>query len=71
MGFFGNGDPEELLLFMQNFKKTLDTSGTLAANEKLYSLRILICVEALRQFDTFCAKVVITTKKHLNQYIWV
>ena len=34
MTLFDNGDPEEFLLVVRNFKMTLEASGTLTSNKK-------------------------------------
>ena len=38
MTFFESGDPEDLLLFLQNFNMMFDASGTLTPNTKLQYL---------------------------------
>ena len=68
MALFDNGYPEEFLLFMRNFKMTLEASGTLAASANLQYLRTILCGEALRQFDNLCVQVGSTTTTHL---IWI
>ena len=35
IAFFDNGDPEDLLLFVHNFNKTIETSGTLGSGAKI------------------------------------
>ena len=42
MDFFDNGYPEEFILFQQNRKIILDTSGTLSAGEKFNIYEIFI-----------------------------
>ena len=69
MALFDNGYPEELLLFVQNFKMTIDASGTLIANAKLHYLCTQLHVEALHQSYTLCDQVGSTNMSHLNQFI--
>ena len=42
MAFFDNGEPEDLLLFMQNFKIMLNASGTLVYNKNIQYIRTII-----------------------------
>ena len=63
---FDNKKKEELLLFMRNFKMMLYASGTLAENANIQYLRTVLFGEALRQFETLCAKFVSTTMENLN-----
>ena len=35
MALFDNGEPEEFLLFIRNFKMTLEASGTLKSDAKI------------------------------------
>ena len=42
MALFENGDPEELLLFAQNFNRTLAESGTLTTGAKIQHLCTLV-----------------------------
>ena len=39
---FDNGDPEEFLLFIRNFKITLEASGTLKYGANIQYLRTLV-----------------------------
>ena len=57
------------MLFVQNFKIMLSSSGTLAANANMQYLSILLCGEVLFQFDNLFAQVVIMTIAHLNRVI--
>ena len=70
MAFFDISEPEEFLLFAQNIKITLKVLGTISANTKLRYICTLLCVEAIFQFDTFCAHMGSTTTTHLNQIIF-
>ena len=69
MKLFDNINPEEFLLIVQNFKMTIEVSGTLIANSNIQYLRDIFCGEEPRQFDTSCVQVVITTTAHLNKVI--
>ena len=69
MALFDNGNMEELLLFVRNFNTTLKASGMIVAGAKTHYLSILICGEALSQFDTFYAEVGITTSEKLKYII--
>ena len=42
MALFDNGESEEFLLFLRNFKTTIDASGTLTVNAELQYLRPLL-----------------------------
>ena len=53
MFLFDNGEPEKLLLFVQNFNVNLAASGTLATGTKIQYLCTLVREEVLRQFDSF------------------
>ena len=57
MSLFDHGEPEEFLLFVQNFQMTLATTETLEAEVKVHYLCTLIHGEALRQFDLMSADV--------------
>ena len=51
MFFFDHGEPEEFILFVQNFQMTLVATGTLETKAKFQYLCTLIYREALCQFD--------------------
>ena len=68
-GLFDKDKLKDLLLFMRNFKITLDASGPLSENAKLQYLHTIIHGEAQYQFDTFCAQVGCMAMEHLNQVI--
>ena len=68
MALFDIGKLEGFLLFMYIFNMTIDESGTITVNGKLQYLLILLCLEALFQFDTLCAHVGSMTMEPLN---WV
>ena len=57
MSLFDHGDPEEFILFVQNFQITLAATGTPDTEEKFQYLRITVCGEALRQFDSLSSDV--------------
>ena len=69
MDLFDNVKPEELLLFVQNFKMTIAASVMLAANAKIQYLHTLISGEALHKFDTFYIKNGSMNVTHSNQVI--
>ena len=69
MTVIDNGDLEEFLVFLQNFKMTLEASGTLASSAKIQYICRVLCGEALHQFDTLCAQVESTNTTHLNRMI--
>ena len=69
MALFDNGDPEELVLLMQNFKMMLKASGILDTSANLQYLCTLLHCEALCQFDIFCAQVGSMYKTHLSHII--
>ena len=64
-----NRKSEEFLLFMQNFKISVEASGTLAASPKLQYICTQILGEALRQFDALCDQVESTNTTDLNHII--
>ena len=47
MALFDNSNPEEILLFVLNFKMTIEDLGMLTASAKLQYLCMLLCGEAL------------------------
>ena len=55
--FFDNGNPGEFLLFIHNFKMTLEESVMLGAYTKVKYLCTLVCGGALCQFDFLSAGV--------------
>ena len=52
MALFDNGEPEDFLLFVQNFKMTLKAFWTLVASAKLQYICMLLRGETLSWFDT-------------------
>ena len=48
MAVFENGQPEELLGFLKNFRKAIDGTGTTAVAGRINYLRTILCWEALR-----------------------
>ena len=60
MSLFDNGNTEEFLLFVRNFKMNRVVSGTLETGTKVQYLRTLVHGEALHQFDLLYAGVEIT-----------
>ena len=71
MALFENSNPEELLLFVINFKTTIENLGILTASVKLQYLCTLLCGEALRQFDTFCNHLGSTNTAHVSRIVLV
>ena len=57
MDMFDNGEPEEFLLFLQNFNITLAVSGTLATDKNIQYICTLVCVKLLCRFDLLSADV--------------
>ena len=57
---FENGKPDECLLFMRQFNRTLAASGTLEMVVKVQYLRTLVCGEVLHQFDLLSNNAEIT-----------
>ena len=51
MFLFDHSEPEEFLLFVQNFHMTLVASGMLEPEAKVQYICTLVCGEALCQFD--------------------
>ena len=48
MYLLDNGDPEEFLMFVQNFNITIAASGTLVTGAKIQYIRTLFLIEVLR-----------------------
>ena len=69
IALFDNGKPEELLLFMRNFKIMLEASGTISTKKNLQYFCKLLHGEVLHMFDSFYAQVGSTTTAHLNRVI--
>ena len=69
MACFSVIKPEEFLLLLQNFNITVEASVMLVANAKLQYINMLLCVEALSQFNTLWYQVGSTTIAYLNQVI--
>ena len=67
MVLFENGEPEEFLLFVQNFKILLKALGTLAASENIQYLFTLLHGGAICQFDTLFDQVGSTTTINLSR----
>ena len=55
MALFKNGNPEEFLLFVPNFRTTLAESGTLSMGAKVQYLNTIARGEPLCQFESFSA----------------
>ena len=55
MSLFDHGEPEEFLLFVQNFQMTFAATGTIETEEKVQYICTLVRVEALRQSDLVSA----------------
>ena len=64
ISLLGKGKLEEFLLFIQNFKMTLDASGMLVAGANIQYRRALVCGEALHQLDTLSVEVGSITSEH-------
>ena len=69
MDLFHNCEPEEFLLFVQNFKMTPDALETLSTNVKIHYLRTILRGVELHQFDSLCAHVAIVTIAYLNRVV--
>ena len=57
MVLFGNGDPEEFLLFVCNFNMALEVSGTFKSGAKIQYIFTLVHGEILHRFDVLSAEV--------------
>ena len=68
MAFFDNGDPEEFLLFIWNFKLALRTLVTLTDSANIHNLCMILHGKVLVQFDNLCSQIGSTNTAHLN---WV
>ena len=66
MPLFDNGDLEELLLFVINFKMNIEASGILTENVKLQYLCTLFHGKALHKFETLCVHIGSTAMTRLN-----
>ena len=69
MALYDNGDPEEFLLFIQNFNMALKASKTLKAGVNIQYLPTLVRGEALRQFDTSFSEVVSSSPENMTSNI--
>ena len=70
MALFGNGEPEEFLLFVQKFQLTLKAPVTIDASTKMQYFCTLLHEEALRQLEILYFEVGSTTVAHLNHIIF-
>ena len=57
MAFFGISEPEEFLLFIQNYNMTLAVSGTLKAGANIKYLCVLVHGETLHHFEALSAEL--------------
>ena len=69
MATFDNREPEEFLLFVQNFQMMLEASGGLSDSAKIQYLSTLLRGEALRQLDMLSIEVGSTITTHFNSII--
>ena len=69
MSFFDHGEPEEFLLFIHNFNMTFAEKGTLEMNTEIQYIHLLVCGEALSQFDLMSADVKNTETLNVDYYI--
>ena len=69
MDLFDNGDLEEFLLLVQNFKMMLKALEMLADITKIQYLCTILCGKAPHQFDNFCAHVGGITSMHFRHII--
>ena len=69
MALFDNGKPEDFLLFVRNFNKTLVLSGKLKTGAEVQYLCNLFYEEELRQFDSLSAVVEIMQTLDVDQII--
>ena len=57
IALFDNVDQEQFLLIFRNFNVALEVAGKLKIIVKVQYLRMIVCGEALRQFDSLSAEV--------------
>ena len=69
IALFDNSNPEDLLLFVLNFKMTIGDLGMITASAKLQYHFTLLCGEALRYFDTFCDQLGSTNTAHVRPIV--
>ena len=69
VALFENGEPEEFLLFIREFRKTLRANGVMPEIGRIQYLCTLLCGESLFEFETLSESVGSTTKRHLKQII--
>ena len=67
MAVFENGQPEELLGFLKNFRKAIDGTGTTAVARRINYLRTILCGEALWEFDGLTSQNNGTTNAYLKE----
>ena len=66
MDLFDDRDPEEFLLFVQNFQMNFETLGTLSDSGNTQFLYVLLCGKVLSQLGTLSIDVGSMTISHLN-----
>ena len=69
MSLFDLGEPEEFLLFIQNFNMTLAATGTPEMDAGIQYLIMLVRGEGLHQFDLFSADIENTETLNMEYYI--
>ena len=69
MDLFDNRDTEEFLLFIRNFKMTIEASGMLADGAKIQYICTLVRGKALCQIDTLSDELGSTNSEHLKYII--
>ena len=66
MEFVDNRNKEELILFVRNYKMTLEASEIIKTDTKNRYLCIIISDRAMRKFGTLCVQIKSTIITHLN-----
>ena len=64
---FENGEPEEFLQMMKDFRTGIDGTGTNSASVKIQFLCTMLYGEPLREFDVIANQVGSTINAHLKQ----
>ena len=61
-----DGQPEEFLLLLKNFKIATNGTGTTNPSSQINLLRMMLRVQALMEFDGLQSQYVGSTNKHLK-----
>ena len=66
ISMFNDGQPDEFLALLNNFKIEIDGTGTTSPSGRITCLRNMLCGQALRDFDELISQNNGLTKNHLK-----